>query len=191
MLLPDVLVFWINSRSCNPFPVLLPVGMLLVQAGLPDSWAEPGGNGADWTFLTSDRWEVAYHMGYLGRDDLVMGENGLSCWIKFSYFCNSCAKKKNNQKNLDASWDSFLCVFWEHRRRLLKQFHFPKGGRAQAWAWGTPVQVLPHASHVTLDRSHSVQKCDLAANVLAHLEMLYRHDCASWSWYLVDFTAPE
>lgn len=181
MLLSNALVFWINSWSCNPFPMLLPVMVPLVQAGLPDSWGEPGGNGAEWAFLVSDCWEVAYHIGYRGRDVLAMGENGLSCQIEFSYFCNSCAKKK---KQLGASWDSFLCVFWEDKWRLLKQFHFPKGGRAQAWAWTTPVLVLVHTSHVTSDRSHSwtkgVQKCDLAAKILARLE-IYQHDCASWS----------
>ena len=73
MLLPNALVFWINSWSCNPFPVLLAVMVPLVWAGLPNSRAEPGGNGAERAFLASHCWEVADSQVTSNR----MRENGL------------------------------------------------------------------------------------------------------------------
>lgn len=68
------------------------------------------GTGQSWAFLTSGRWEVAYHTGFVGMDVLAWGQMDCLAELNFRISLTVVLKKKN-KINLDAPWDSFWCVF--------------------------------------------------------------------------------
>lgn len=100
-----------NIWGCSPFYILCcdgatGVGRAAVQLSR-SRWEV-----TDRAFLVFECWQIPPPLGYSWRDVLMMEENGLSCWAEFSYFFNSCGKKKpKTNQTLQKAW-CFLGLFF-------------------------------------------------------------------------------